>query len=286
MLTQAQSELLEDPMINGTNGIVFVDQDLWDPCSRIEWDLRDTGSRLKYDFRRKLESTVRRYHQSIGVRRCHVPKPEISIDPLSGYFGVLESHWRQIANQVLAFLSDPSNRAPASAPSAPWDEALVDVNRLPPEIRANPLAAWPSTGGTGWWNVISGWEKQVLAETRMSELKTKLLGIGGHRLGICPGTIYRVDEILDRGRVFTPRAVVKQIGTPHRCHWNSAEIWAMNRDRYRIASGYALDLGTWYSHTWVVDGDTIIETTADWERYVGYVLTKSECAEWYDDHAA
>jgi hypothetical protein len=66
--------------------------------------------------------------------------------------------------------------------------------------------------------------------------------------------------------------VRRRRGEPHRCHANAAELWATAPDRYALVTGYALRSGRWVSHSWVVDSNTLYETTCRYERYFGAAL--------------
>lgn len=61
-------------------------------------------------------------------------------------------------------------------------------------------------------------------------------------------------------------------GKHNRCHGNAADIWARSPDKYQLVTGYGLNDKIWRSHTWVVDGKFIYETTTSRERYFGVVL--------------
>jgi hypothetical protein len=53
---------------------------------------------------------------------------------------------------------------------------------------------------------------------------------------------------------------------------NTAALWAEGTDKYQLVTGYALNGGHWVSHSWVVEGNTLYETTCRFERYFGAVL--------------
>ena len=61
-------------------------------------------------------------------------------------------------------------------------------------------------------------------------------------------------------------------GEPHQCHANAAEIWSGDIDKYQLVTGYALCEHLWLSHSWIVQGKTLYETTTRFDRYFGVVL--------------
>jgi hypothetical protein len=101
-------------------------------------------------------------------------------------------------------------------------------------------------------------------------LEGKLLPLGGTRVA-CP--MYDPDAALiaAQGQLFTQPVRMRR-GAPHRCHGNAAVLWARAMDRYQLATGYALSGGVWVSHSWVVDGKNLHETTCRFDRYFGVVL--------------
>jgi hypothetical protein len=102
-----------------------------------------------------------------------------------------------------------------------------------------------------------------------TRLESKLLPLGGSRV------IGQVDPhaavIAQRGHLF-PQRVRMRRGEPHHCHFNAAELWASSMDKYQLVTGYALDGDKWLSHSWVVDGKNLYETTHRFDRYFGVEL--------------
>jgi hypothetical protein len=108
-------------------------------------------------------------------------------------------------------------------------------------------------------------------------LKDRLLGMGGWAVCL-PETEPNLEEILERGRVFSMRCTLLK-GEPCRCHSNSALYWESNSSSSSICTGYALSKdGMWRQHTWVlrVEG-RLVETTLRRLLYFGYVLSPKEC---------
>lgn len=80
-----------------------------------------------------------------------------------------------------------------------------------------------------------------------------------------------LEELL-RGAETLGRNVEWREGAPSRCHENAAHLW-IRGEVEGIGTGYALsDDGLWRQHTWGVTGETVTETTAPRERYVGVRL--------------
>jgi hypothetical protein len=101
-------------------------------------------------------------------------------------------------------------------------------------------------------------------------LEDKLLSLGGSKV-IWQGNDPHATLIAARGQVF-PQRVRMRRGDPNRCHANAAEIWAGATDKYQLVTGYALSNDHWSSHSWVIDGKTLYETTHRFDRYFGVVL--------------
>jgi hypothetical protein len=49
-------------------------------------------------------------------------------------------------------------------------------------------------------------------------------------------------------------------------------LWASDPEKYQLATAYALSGDRWVSHSWVVDGKTLYETTCPYDRYFGLTL--------------
>ncbi|WP_415912245.1 hypothetical protein [Neptuniibacter sp. QD37_11] len=127
---------------------------------------------------------------------------------------------------------------------------------------------------------------------RLIELKEKLQSIAGGMLS----AQYEedLDKILTRGFVIDGDNSGLMLGEPSQCHMNSANLWDANRDKVRIATGYALsEDGQWCQHSWCVcpmyddvniedldinssEGWQAIETTEERLVYFGFVMTEEE----------
>jgi hypothetical protein len=104
----------------------------------------------------------------------------------------------------------------------------------------------------------------------LAALEDHLLEIAGEWV-VGPHLNVRVLALCMQGAVFDLPAV-SQPGRRRECHSNSARLWGRNPDRYKLAAGYALWGDTWVAHSWVVDGNCIVETTASREKYFGAIL--------------
>jgi hypothetical protein len=83
-----------------------------------------------------------------------------------------------------------------------------------------------------------------------------------------------MQALLSRGEVFPGRPSQLREGIPIQCHANVSSIWVDDQERLEVATGYALCAeNVWRRHSWVMDGQTVIETTHRWQRYFGYRLT-------------
>jgi hypothetical protein len=103
-----------------------------------------------------------------------------------------------------------------------------------------------------------------------ARLERTLLALGGSRI-VWQGSDPQAALIAAKGQLF-PQSVQMRAGTPNRCHTNAADLWATGTDRYQLVTGYALSGDRWVSHSWVVEGDTLVETTHRFDRYFGVAL--------------
>ena len=88
-------------------------------------------------------------------------------------------------------------------------------------------------------------------------------------------------DIIERGQLWYGDNAIMKRGLPSRCHYNSAKIWETDKEKYRVATGYALSPdGMWRQHSWVIEvgpkENRIIETTEFRVAYFGMVLTDEE----------
>jgi len=111
-----------------------------------------------------------------------------------------------------------------------------------------------------------------------AKLEQRLLSMGGEM--VVPRREPDQDKILSWGWLWSGDNVRVDGGTPCNCHGNVAELWRSNPERYRIMTGWSLsDDGLWRQHSWIIDGDTLIETTIPREKYFGFVLTPLEAQQ-------
>jgi hypothetical protein len=101
----------------------------------------------------------------------------------------------------------------------------------------------------------------------LNDLANRLLSLGGERVIIFPMDLDNLD-VLSRGELFQMPVRMKRMAQSQ-CHDNSQKLINKN-SQYKLATGYGLsDDGIWRSHSWVIDNDTIIETTIKREKYYG-----------------
>ena len=78
-------------------------------------------------------------------------------------------------------------------------------------------------------------------------------------------------KIVERGRLFPGEGAELRFMAPSQCHRNAAKLWYDSESVIRIASGYALsEDGIWRQHSWGIDGERIVETTAERSLYFGF----------------
>lgn len=122
---------------------------------------------------------------------------------------------------------------------------------------------------------------------KIYELKERLLSFAGESTNFCFGVPY-VLQLLERGQLWYGDNLVHVNGQPRQAHVNSAIFWNKNRNKYRIATGYALTVDSmWREHSWLLQQEKnntkVVETTPiDRVLYFGYVLTEKECYEFYN----
>jgi hypothetical protein len=102
------------------------------------------------------------------------------------------------------------------------------------------------------------------------QLAAKLLSIGGEKV-VFQGSDPHIEDLLDKGALFQEE-VKLDIGESNRCHTNAADIWGRDVDRFKLVTGYALAGKCWVPHSWVLDGDRLIETTTRRDVYFGIIL--------------
>ncbi len=156
-------------------------------------------------------------------------------------------------------------------------------------------AGWrkPKTGF-----IDSYWAKRLeeLVEERLDKkdreghqvLIDRLLSLGGSGVAILLEE--DLEKLLTRGTACKGTKARLKKGRDCRCHGNSADLWKSNKQKYRVATGWALSRdGCWRQHSWVVEplvnwdnsGYQIIETTVRRVAYYGFMLTEEECEKFY-----
>jgi hypothetical protein len=112
------------------------------------------------------------------------------------------------------------------------------------------------------------------------QLTARLTSIGGRRV-VKLGDEPHLPELLARGRLFTGPVRMHR-GERSRCHANAAALWGKDVERYLLVTGYGLsDDGVWRQHSWVVEGETVHETTVARTRYFGLVLDDREACDFW-----
>lgn len=136
-------------------------------------------------------------------------------------------------------------------------------------------------------------QKQFLAEKRTEAIKDDpeiavlenlILSHGGEAV------VWNIEEdlncLIKRGKVFSTDRLRSKRGQNSQCHSNSGWQWHTHKT-YRIVTGYGLgpDDDLWRQHTWILDSQKqIIETTVARRAYFGFILTKSESKQFFDDN--
>lgn len=113
------------------------------------------------------------------------------------------------------------------------------------------------------------------------QLKEKLLSIGGGEVLLHQVAPSDIDRLLTRGELWSGRKDRMQRMQHNRCHENSVRLWEGKKGD--LVNGFALSRdGLWREHTWIVNGDMVIETTEPRAAYYGARLTEEEIRREYD----
>jgi hypothetical protein len=120
-------------------------------------------------------------------------------------------------------------------------------------------------------------------DARFERLQKKLLALGGARV-VRREELY-LDQLLARGRVFPAQPSVQLPGDPSQCHANVALHYLQLGGAAHIVTGYALveDDGGWVQHSWLWDGQEVLETTVPRDLYFGVILSQAEAAQFVLD---
>jgi hypothetical protein len=111
----------------------------------------------------------------------------------------------------------------------------------------------------------------------MKTIDEVLLAHGGDRV------LHQDDEydalLVAHGRLLKPRRVTLKRGQEHHCHRNTSGLYLLRYPDCRIVTGYALLGGAWIRHSWLLDGDKVIETTHKFPLYFGATLDDRQAAK-------
>ena len=129
--------------------------------------------------------------------------------------------------------------------------------------------------------------KELERLKKIFELRDRLLTFGGEQ--VCLPTIEEdLEDIMERGQLWYGDRIKMMKGESCQCHYNSCMCWDDNKDKVRIATGYALSKdGMFRQHSWLIwikpRKNIIIETTQPRVAYFGFVMTEAECEKFYTD---
>src|SRR5205823_6671215 len=113
-------------------------------------------------------------------------------------------------------------------------------------------------------------------------LETRLLKVSGTSVLLHPNMH---DWIISKGQVMRIKGRVRVPGERHRCHESAPLHYAMHhilghRGRCDLVIGYALfSAGRWEPHTWLWDGEHVLESCRNPRLYFGVVHTPVEAAD-------
>jgi hypothetical protein len=107
-------------------------------------------------------------------------------------------------------------------------------------------------------------------DPRIEKLEKILLSHGGERLALGGGVNFI--EVHLKGKLFKPKKKKFKKMEEGACHDNAINLCLKN-ESYRIGTGWALsEDGIWRQHSWVFDGENIIETTVKRKKYFGVII--------------
>lgn len=115
-------------------------------------------------------------------------------------------------------------------------------------------------------------------------IEARLLALGGKRAMVDAQDPYLV-RLLDHGREFPARGRKWKSGEAHRCHLHVAMGYAAHHaygygGLIDIATGYGLAPNArWVRHSWLWDGERVIESNIACSRYYGVILTPFEAGK-------
>lgn len=113
-------------------------------------------------------------------------------------------------------------------------------------------------------------------------LRDRLLAVAGAE-ACMPNVEEDLGRLLLFGEYWLGSGSILKPGRPCHCHSNSLRLWASNRSKYAVATGYALSHdGMWRQHSWGLIGETgckggrVVETTERRVLYFGFTMTPVE----------
>ena len=108
-------------------------------------------------------------------------------------------------------------------------------------------------------------------------LLVRLLQEGGEFV-VLPAIEEDLNNILSRGRLWTPKWLKMMPGENSMCHRNSALLWEANKKNCKLCTGYGLSKdGIWRQHSWCSQKkQVVVETTTPRELYFGFEMTPAE----------
>jgi hypothetical protein len=121
---------------------------------------------------------------------------------------------------------------------------------------------------------------RVRCDPVLGKIHDRLLAIGGTAVVLGADAPPAVRRLNRDGRIFAGDGAVIIPLDPRASATNVARLCQLFPGGIEAATGYALDRdGCWRSHAWgVLDGVTVVETTARRDRYFGYLLSPAETA--------
>jgi hypothetical protein len=122
-------------------------------------------------------------------------------------------------------------------------------------------------------------------DAQIEKLRSILLTIAGSKVVGLAFNHY-VGGILFNGRQFSTTGLRQEHGDRSQCHQNTAQLYISGRYREAsIVTGYALfDDGIWRRHSWLLNLDSIVESTVPRTIYYGCELSDAEAILfcWYN----
>lgn len=129
-------------------------------------------------------------------------------------------------------------------------------------------------------------QKDIESLEKNLVLRDRILKFGGHEVCM-PAMEEDIEILLAHGEIWLPKGVLMRRGRACGCHENTARLWAANKDKVTIATGYYLcEDGMWRAHSWCLKansrGGRVVETTNKAVLYYGVCLDEEESLERYE----